>query len=402
MRDKSGFRLGFHPLLFLLGYKRLCLPREELESFLNLCIREQVSYHSVTAEEAEAYLCVPFFTAARLIKRAEAAGLSVRVERSGGIPALAVKHRGRVGLLLGALLGVLLTVLSGSVVWDVRVDGEKRLTEDEVLYTLEQCGLKVGARKSSLDIDVIENRVLILSDDISWISINMRGTVANVEIRELVPRPEPEEESGTVNLVAERGGVITRLEDIRGNIAVSVGDSVSEGQLLVGGIYGDEETGIKYTAAKGRVYAECEDSFSIEIPRKYEKKVYTGRVKCEKYLIFFKNEIKFFSNCGNLYASYDKIDTVEYFPSPGGDDLPVGIRTVKYMEYVLEEAVRSDSELSALAEYRMSLTLARELCDADLLRKYSQFTLGDEGYTLLCRVVCVKDIAKRKVVEVLP
>ena len=402
MKNKKGFRLGLHPLLFLLGYKRLCVPREELESFLNLCIREQISYHSVAAEEAEAYLCVPFFTASRLIKRAEVLGLSVKVALSGGVPALIVKHRGRLGLLMGALLGVLLIALSGTVVWDVRVDGERRLTEEEVIYTLEQCGLSLGVRKSSLDIDVIENRVLILSDDISWISINMRGTVANVEIRELVPRPKPEEENGTVNLVAERGGVITRLEDIRGNIAVNVGDSVSEGQLLVGGIYGDEETGIKYTAAKGRVYAECEDSFSVEIPRKYERKIYTGRVKCEKYLIFFKNETKIFSNCGNLYTSYDKIDTVEYFPSPGGDDLPVGIRTVKYMEYVSEEATRSDSELSALAEYRMSLTLSRELSDADLLRKYSQFTLGDDGYTLLCRVVCVKDIAKRKIVEVLP
>lgn len=402
MRNKGGFRLGLHPLLFFLGYKRLRVGRDELESFLNLCVREQVSYHSVAIEDDYAYICVPFFGASRLIKKAERMGISAKVERSGGIPALTVKHRGRLGLFLGALFGVLLIALSGTVVWDVRVDGEKRLTEEEVIYTLEQCGLKVGVRRASLDIDVIENRVLILSDDISWISINMRGTVANVEIRELVPRPDTEDESGTVNLVAERGGVITRLEDIRGNIAVSVGDSVSEGQLLVGGIYGDEETGIKYTAAKGRVYAECEDSFSVQIPRKYIKKMYTGRVKCEKYLIFFKNEIKFFSNCGNLYTSYDKIDMIEYFPSPGGDDLPVGIRTVKYMEYVCEEAVRSDGELSALADYRMSLTLSKELSDADLLRKNSRFTLEDDRYTLVCRVVCVKDIAKRKIVEVLP
>lgn len=402
MKNKSKFRLGFHPFRFLLGYKRLQVPREELERLLNLCIRLQVSYHGISSDEQNAYVCVPFFQASKILRLGRAQSLRVSVNLSGGIPALMVKHRARAGLMLGFALGVLLMAISGTVVWDVRIDGESRLTESEVSDTLRQCGLFIGAKKSSLDIDVIENRVLILSDDISWISINMNGTIANVEIRELDAPPAPEEESATANLVAERGGVITRLEDIRGNIAVSVGEAVSEGQLLVGGIYGDESVGIRYTSAKGRVYAECEQVLSVSVPRNYEKKVYTGRVKCEKYLIFFKNEIKFFSNTGNSYTSCDKIDIVEYLASPSGDDLPVGIRTVKYMEYTLENAERSDDELSSLAQHRMSISLARELSDGDLLRKSSSFELRDDGYTLTCKVLCIRNIAVSKKIEIEP
>ena len=44
---------------------------------------------------------------------------------------------------------------------------------------------------------------------------------------------------------------------------------------------------------------------------KYDKKVYTGRKKIKKSLIFFEKEVKFFGNSRNLYASCDKIDVVE-------------------------------------------------------------------------------------------
>jgi hypothetical protein len=196
--------------------------------------------------------------------------------------------------------------------------------------------------------------------------------------------------------------VILRLEDVRGTPLVSAGDTVGEGQLLVSGILGNEDTGMSYLCAQGKVYAECEQSFEVDIPRSYRKKEYTGNVKCEKYLIFFKKEIKFFSNCGNLYTTYDKIDTVEYLSSPSGDDLPVGIRTVKYLEYVLTDAERSDTELSRIAEYRMSLMLSDALRDSELLKISKLFEPCEDRYILKCKVKCIANIARTREIDITP
>jgi similar to stage IV sporulation protein len=240
---------------------------------------------------------------------------------------------------------------------------------------------------------------MILSDDIAWISINMRGTVANVEIRESLPTPR-EEIDGVSNLVADRDGVVERLEEVRGYQAVNIGDKVRRGQLLVGGIMGDEGTDIGLMAAKGRVYARCEETVEVTAPRKTVRKRYEGEVKYEKYLIFFKKEIKFFTNYRNSPTTCDKIDTVEYLRAPDGSRLPIGIRTVRYMEYTQEETERSDAELNEIADYMLAAELTALLADGELLSRSVERELDEEECRIVCRITCVRNIAQRKEIEI--
>ena len=397
---RSEFKRIPHPFRFISGYADLCLDGGALSGALNVCREQNISYYEAFIKDGKGYLRIPFFSLSRLCRLLDGENIAFDKLGTFGLPALVFRHRRRLGIPVGVILSVLLIILSGRVVWDVRIDGEERLEEQEVESILAKCGLSVGSAISSIDASVIENRALILSDDIAWISINLRGTVANVEIRELNIIPE-NEKPPAANLVADSAGVIVRFEDVRGKTAVSSGEAVSEGQLLVSGILGDEQSLIGYTCAEGKVFAECEQTFEVDILRSYRKKEYTGRVKCEKYLIFFKKEIKFFSNCGNLYTTYDKIDIVEYFPSPSGDDLPVGIRTVKYLEYVYTDRERSDEELSRLAKYQTALRLNLELKDAELLRKYSAVELCPDRCVMVTRVRCIKNIARTKEIDIL-
>ena len=76
----------------------------------------------------------------------------------------------------------------------------------------------------------------------------------------------------------------------------------------MGAIYGSEGEALRLVRSSGSVFALCEQDFCISVPMKYDKKVYTGRKKIKKSLIFFEKEVKFFGNSRNLYASCDKID----------------------------------------------------------------------------------------------
>ena len=96
-----------------------------------------------------------------------------------------------------------------------------------------------------------------------------------------------------------------------GNIEVELGEDVSEGQLLVSGVYGDEKSPMRFLRSKGQVLAQCDREFSVTVPLEYEKKVYTGEKKIKKSLIFFEKEVKFFGNSGNSYASCDTIEEVK-------------------------------------------------------------------------------------------
>ena len=383
-----------HPFWFLTGYCRLHYPRDLSARIINDCSERGLVYRGGEFSEEE----FSFVCSLRTAKRLERIYPPLRRETHGS-PSLIKRYRGRPGVLAGLLLSVLLVWASGRVVWQIRIDGNEHTTDQEIIEQLKSCGMEVGDRISSLNTAALENRMLIESESISWISINLRGTVAQVEVREILPTPE-EEHYDAANLVASRPGIIEWLEDTRGNVSIQIGDVVGEGDLLVGGLYAPEGGGLRYTVAKGKVIAKTEREFAVQIPRVYEKKTYTGEVKVEKSLIFFKKEIKFFGNTNNLYERCDTIDTVEYFEMPGAFSLPVGVRTVRYMEYRTEETERSEEEMLYLAYERLALQMEGAVPSGMLLRKSIKETRTDTGFELFCRAEFLENIAQVKEIKI--
>ena len=383
-----------HPFLFLMGYCRLYYPQERAAEIVNYCSDGGLVYRESKFLAEEFTLLCSYNTAKHLKRRYP----PIR-EEAHGLPSALKKYRDRPGMLVGLLLSVLLLWASGRVVWQISVEGNEHTSDKEIIEQLRLCGMEVGDRISALNTAALENRMLIESESVSWISINLRGTVAQVEVREILPEPK-EESYAAANLVAARSGVIEWLEDTRGNVAVQIGDVVGEGELLVGGLYAPEGGGLRYTMAKGKVMARTVREFCVEIPEKYEKKIYTGEVKVEKSLIFFKKEIKFFGNTGNLYERCDTIDTVEYLELPGAYLLPVGVRTVRYMEYRTEERTRSEEEMSSLSYDRLAIEMEGAVPEGMLLRKGLKETRTEEGFVLRCRAEFLENIAQIKEIEI--
>lgn len=388
-----------HPLLFLVGYRRMRISRSYAGEVLNLCQHQGYVYRDFRFEGDCGYFLCSYRIAKKLMEDCRDRGIPLVAERDCGIPALFFRYRRRWGIFVGLLLFWGIVFWSGQVVWSIRVDGNVELQEWEVIEQMEICGMGVGDRIGSLDTGIIENRVLIESDTISWISINMMGTVAEVEIREFTDAQE-EESYAAANLVADRWGVIDHFEEVRGNIAVDIGDVVSEGDLLVGGVYDIEGGGLRYTCARGKVFARTERQFEEIIPLRYEKKEYTGRIQTEKYWIFFGKEGKFFGNRGNSYDSYDIINTVEYFELPGEVLLPVGIRTVRYVEYETVDAERTPAEAEDLAYYRLRCEMEQQIPDGELVRKSLTTSLDEDTYVLRCTANYIENIARMKEIEV--
>ncbi len=386
------------PIRFIFGYKQITVSSENSASLVNVCMEMGITYTpSLHSENCFSVIC-SLWGAKRLESALIERGIEVLEIRERGIPSILGRYRRRWGIFVGALCFALIIFLSGRVIWDVRIDGERTLSENEVIELLEVCGLQVGKRISTLKADTIANRAIIMSDDISWMSVNIIGTVAHVEIRE-TQYADRVDEPDAANLVASRDGEIVLFEEVRGNIVTEIGDTVRAGDLLVSGLYGDEEGGFRYACAKGRVLARTKEEFSAEIPLQYDKKVYTDSYFCEKYLIFFGKEIKFFSNTRNLPSSCDTIDTVEYLDIFSMGKLPVGIRTVRYMEYEYQRYTRSPESALELALYKLRCS-EQQMGMNDILSREFHSSLSEDSYTFSCITECICDIARQVEIEV--
>lgn len=382
------------PLLFLQGSRRIVARRCDAGRLVELCRRRGFVYRNLSFSEE----CVSFSCTLRVGKKVgEAcarAGIPVTVGEAEGLPGVVLKYRKRYGILLGLSASLWLLFASGQFLWSVRVEGNEQWSNREILRELEACGVHAGLPVAQLNTAVLENRILMASDKIAWISLNRSGNVLRAVVREKTEAAPPSEDrSEAVNLVAARAGEIVWLEEVRGNPAVVVGDLVGKGDLLVGGIYGKEDAPLRYTRASGKVMARTEHRFEVRIPLQYEKKEYTGTVKTEKYWIFFEKEIKFFGNTGNWSGTCDTIDTVEYFEVFPNAPLPIGVRTVSYAEYRTVSAERSVEEAEALARTRLRSDMAREVPDGMLVRQSRICQQTDSYVNVTCRAEFFENIA---------
>ena len=390
-----------NPITFIFGYRIITADIVFAAQIFNLCRTHGIVYRNQVSDGNTVCFECSLITARKLEKICLSNEIPLISAKDRGVPHLFYKYRHRYGLFFGLVLSILLMFLSSTVIWDIRIDGENRLSEGEIIAALNECGLSVGSPIKKLDVDVIQNRMIIYSDDISWISINLSGTVAHVEIRESEPTPPEKVKYAAANLVAEVDGEVCGFEDVRGEIVVKLGDLVRCGELLVSGIRESKTQGFSYTAAEGKVFAKTESSYSVEIPLKYEKKVYEECKYIEKYLVFFNKDIKIYSNNSKMDTSCDIIDTVEYANPFSLGELPFGIRSVRYISYSYEPHIRSTEEAIDLAFYKLRCK-EEEMGITDVISKHLEGEFCEGVYRLSCTSTSVKNIAKQVEVIIQP
>ncbi len=390
---------------YFTGYKIFSVPMAHTAAFLELCRSHGLVYDRFTVQdEGRVTLRMRFAPAKRAERLCAAEGIPLEIIKETGLPRLLGRLWTHPGLCLGALAVVALLWTSSRFVWDVRVTGNVLLSERQVEATLRECGFGVGSYLGAFKADRVENKALITNKALSWISVNMKGNVAYVQIREAAHAPESKPET-PANLVAETGGQIVRVELVRGNVLVSAGQWVGEGDLLVSGLYDSQQVGFRYTHAEGRVYARVVEQITVEIPLTYEKKVYETEkdaITCEKSLIFFENYIKFSKKTGNMGGSCDTIKRVSVPFSQWGVDFPIALMTEWYLPYEIVEEKRTYNEAETLAYLTLAQKIGELPGEVEVLSKTISTIHGKDVYILNCTLECIRDIAKEQPFRVEP
>ena len=387
---------------FLFGYSVFSVAKENIEKIINLCNAQNISFGDIRFENDEVHFRISLIHELKFHRETKKCNVEIKLLSRKGLPSLLIRYRRRVGLLIGAVLCAIILTYTSGLIWDIRIEGSDGVNKEKIIQDLCECGFEIGTKKDEVDTSVLENRMLIICDEISWISVNIKGTVASVVVRKAEYLPEIEEKPICSNVVAKQNGKIISFEDIKGDICTKIGDEVSQGQLLISGISGEVGEPLRIIAAEGKVLAEVEEEIKIEIPRKYQKKITKSTQKEEKYLIFFKNTIKFFSNSRNSDTNCDKIDIIDNLYTNNGKKLPLAIKTVKYIEYEFIECERTNDQMQELATQKLFAYINEELANAEILTRSTNHELLEESYIITCKIKCIKDIAQIKEIEITP
>ena len=202
-------------LAWLFGTVTARITGAQPEDFLNLCARENlVLWRMVQRDLFTLEVQVTARQYARLCQLAQGAQCGVELEKRQGLPYFFLRFRRRYALLAGVALCLVLFAIGSRTVLTIDVTGNETVTREEIISQLRLCGVSVGTYGPGIPIREVENRMMMAMDALSYFSLNLHGTRAEVIVREGDPAPEIRAETVPTDVVSSATGVITHIEPL--------------------------------------------------------------------------------------------------------------------------------------------------------------------------------------------
>lgn len=320
------------------------------ERVLNLCSARGLAFWDLAWESETTFTCrLSRRDCGRLRRALKNLDCSMTVVRGEGVPFFLGRFRRRQALVLGLTVCALWVTVGSFFIWDFTVEGNETVTEEEILRALEGYGIGLGTLGLGLDTEDLRNHILLEIPELSWITVNVSGCRATVQVRERVPVPELVSKREPANVVARRAGLVLEVQALDGAACVLPGTSVTEGQLLISGVEDTQTLGARVLTGMGTVEARTWYTLTANLPLTAPVKRYTGEEKTFYSLVIGTRRIKFFANSGMETGSYDKIttrDRLSFFGLP----LPVTLERETCRYYATEMVEQTLSAVEARAE----------------------------------------------------
>lgn len=343
---------------FLQGYLHVTLTGRAKERFLNLCCKKNILiWNLVPNMEAGGFdFCISlrgFRASKELLKKTHT---NLKIRKKCGLPFLLHRYRARKLFAFGIFLCILLLFGCSRYVWKIEVNGTSSLSEDMILTWLEEQGKSFGTKKSGIDCAALEAALRSDYDVVAWTSVKLEGTKLTVDIQESLPQDDVPElpAEGAWDIVAPEEATIASIYTRVGTPMVEKGEVVSKGAVLISGrldIMDDngEVANSRYVVSDGDVTGTVKRTYQNEIPRAYQKKVYTGEEETSYTLQLFgvripiRPEKEAYSACETT-VNDRQLEILKNFY------LPVHLLKTTRKAYVYEQSTYTKEEVEALAK----------------------------------------------------
>ena len=378
------------------------------ERFLNLCAQSGVGFWDLAWEGGQSLrLRVLRRDAGRAVELAERAGCTASLEGRAGLPVFLAGFRRRYALLAGLALALAAVCLLSQFILTVEVSGNETVPSAVILMELSRQGVRPGAYGPGLDLRRISQEALRRIEGLSWMSVNLHGTRAEVLVRERSPSPTPRDETTPAHVVAAADGVLEEVEVLEGQALFREGQAVLAGEIVISGAvdlkepqYAAVDAGQRLVHARGEVWAVTHRTLAACIPLEAQVKVYTGEEERRWSLSLLGRSVNFFGKASISSSGYDKMTTTHILTLPGGREMPLVLVETEYRAYETAAVpVRADAARAMLEERLLERLTALIGAESSVLSTAFSAEEEDGMLTVTLTAQCREQIGREAVFD---
>jgi len=333
------------------------------ERFLNLCKAKEIeTWNLQNIDEKYAFYisAKDFKKLKEILKKTQ---MRLTIKKRFGLPFFMFKYRKHYSFIVGIFLSAIMLYGMSLFVWDISIEGNSMYTDNMLLTYLNKKNIESGILVKKINCNELESEIRSEFPDITWVSAEISGTRLIIHVKENDGDVIKKSSNEISDIVATRNGIVTKIITRSGIPKVTVGDSVTEGMVLVSGtveILNDAKEPIKnnYVYSDADIYINTQYDYSDEILLKHEYKIYTGRTITKKTYNILGKQIE-------LGISFKKFDEYDVFTEDSvvhlTDNFCLPVRTGEkvYQEYYMAEGTYNDEEARKILNDNYSIFLKK-------------------------------------------
>jgi len=380
----------------LRGYVIIRVEGLSLERFLNIAVMNGIRVWGVRRlKYTMIRACVSENGFRKLNKLLADFKYTVSVEKRSGLPALASNAKRRFALAAGIILILGAVIALSAFVWQVEITGTKSLNPDKILIEARDFGARMGALKSTLDLEALEKKLIKSHPEISWVNAEYEGVVLRIQVVEADMPPNLIENEGTADIICAKDALVRKITVFAGRAAVKEGQTVKKGQMLIEGEIWEEGKPRMSFHARGSVIGSVWYAGRAKTNLYITDKKPTGRSADLRY-IQIGNNLVLMGGEETIFENAEKTvtNTVEL-----GENLffPVKVFDVHVAEIREEKTPRPLKEAKVEAEemaYRAALKKVPE--EAKITGFETRFDMTEDSITATCTIETEEEIGITK------
>ena len=352
------------------------------EKIINLCAKNRIAVWNVHYGNNKIRLFITVKDFKRLPKILKRSGLRLHILNKTGFPFFINRYKRRFGIFAGIVIFFAVLQFMSGFIWIIEVEGNKTVTDREILAICKDLGIKTGVKRNSIDTKNTPQDLLLKTDKLSWGSFNIEGCKLTVNVTEIVPKTE--DNTVATNLKAAKDGIIEKIDVTSGNPVVKVGDIVKKGDLLVSGIT-ETMRDTKFVHSIGTVTAKTEETITLFEPFIKKTETLTGKTAKRRVLEVFGIKIPLYigKEKGNFKTETD-CKNLKLL----SQNIPIKIYTKKFIFIKKENEKRDYDKLCNQLANQLELQSQKE----NFSVKTKDLTQNENGVTLTAVVTKTEDI----------
>ena len=221
-------------LKYINGYLYIKVSGPATQRFMNLCGARKILLWKIRKVDDgyEMYVSRKAFFQMKDI--AFKTSSKVEILKKIGLPFFVGKIQHKWYFIFLLLLIILIGFVSQYFLWNIEIEGEQEIQENEIMEYLSQSGVKKGILKKTIDISGLEQNLRNDFDSITWVSAYLEQNTLMIVLcendKKLIEQKGNQEE---YHICVTKDGTVKSIITRTGTPLVQIGDAVKKGDYLV-------------------------------------------------------------------------------------------------------------------------------------------------------------------------